>query len=395
MITPYYNTKASDFRLYLGESVEKLEQMEGQFDMIFADPPYFLSTGNGKVNINGQYIKFDKGTWDRVRSNKEKDEFNMAWLSECYGKLKDEGTIWISGTYHNIFSIANCLENIGFKIINLVVWRKSDPPYTLSERRLNFSAEYIIWASKQNSKKYYFNYELLKSINSGVPMPDVWTLPAADFWEKRCGKHPTQKPLRLLYRIILASTQQEDTILDPFAGSCTTGIAANLLNRKFVGIDQSKDFLDLGIRRHQEISVPAIAQRMRTKMAENPEEVTVIVNHARRELREKMIETGICYLRAGDSKGSLLVTPGFERMHYVLLHTCGEECSLYKLKSKGHFQIWTKETLEQHGFHPAHAPYYIVLLFDKNNPIEFKKQPNLKESINTYRAKIRPLSHFI
>lgn len=395
MITPYYNTKASDFRLYLGESVEKLEQMEGQFDMIFADPPYFLSTGNGKVNINGQYIKFDKGTWDRVRSNKEKDEFNMAWLSECYGKLKDEGTIWISGTYHNIFSIANCLENIGFKIMNLVVWRKSDPPYTLSERRLNFSAEYIIWASKQNSKKYYFNYELLKSINSGVPMPDVWTLPAADFWEKRCGKHPTQKPLRLLYRIILASTQQEDTILDPFAGSCTTGIAANLLNRKFVGIDQSKDFLDLGIRRHQEISVPAIAQRMRTKMAENPEEVTVIVNHARRELREKMIETGICYLRAGDSKGSLLVTPGFERMHYVLLHTCGEECSLYKLKSKGHFQIWTKETLEQHGFHPAHAPYYIVLLFDKNNPIEFKKQPNLKESINTYRAKIRPLSHFI
>ena len=111
----------------------------------------------------------------------------------------------------------------------------------------------------------------------------------------------THPPLRLLYRIILASTQQEDTIWDPFAGSCTTGIAANLLNRKFVGIDQSKDFLDLGIRRHQEISVPAIAQRMRTKMAENPEEVTVIVNHARRELREKMIETGICYLRAGDS----------------------------------------------------------------------------------------------
>lgn len=111
---------------------------------------------------------------------------------------------------------------------------------------------------------------------------------------------PPQNPYDS-YRIILASTQQEDTIWDPFAGSCTTGIAANLLNRKFVGIDQSKDFLDLGIRRHQEISVPAIAQRMRTKMAENPEEVTVIVNHARRELREKMIETGICYLRAGDS----------------------------------------------------------------------------------------------
>ncbi|OKZ05545.1 MAG: site-specific DNA-methyltransferase [Bacteroides oleiciplenus] len=395
MPIPYYSTNDSDFCLYLGDTVEELELMKGEFDMIFADPPYFLSTGNGKVNINGQYIKFDKGDWDRVRSSKEKDKFNTAWLSQCYRKLKDEGTIWISGTYHNVFSIANCLENIGFKILNIVVWHKFDPPCTLSEQRLNFSAEYIIWANKRDCKRHYFNYELLKSINSGVPMPDVWTLPAVDFWEKHCGKHPTQKPLCLLYRIILASTRQGSLILDPFAGSCTTGIAANLLGRKFVGIDQSKSFLDLGIRRRQEISVPAIAQQMRTKMAEIPEEVMVMVNHARRELREKMIETGICYLRAGDSKGSLLVTPGFERMHYVLLHTNGEECSLYKLKIGGHFQIWTKETLEQHGFHPQHAPYYIVLLFDKNNPIEFKVPPNLKESINTYRAKIRPLSHFI
>jgi len=395
MPIPYYNTNDSNFRLYLGDTAEELKLIEGEYDMIFADPPYFLSTGNGKVNINGQYVKFDKGDWDRVRSSKEKDEFNIAWLSQCHRKLKAEGTIWISGTYHNIFSIANCLENAGFKIINIVVWHKSDPPCTLSEQRLNFSAEYIIWASKGSCKRHYFNYKLLKSINSGAPMPDVWTLPAADLWEKHCGKHPTQKPLHLLYRIILASTKQGAIILDPFAGSCTTGIAANLLGRKFVGIDQSKSFLDLGIRRHQEISVPTIAQQMRTKMAEIPEEVMVMVNHARCELREKMIETGICYLRAGDSKGSLLVTPGFERMHYVLLHTSGEECSLYKLKIKGHFQIWTKETLEQHGFHPEHAPYYIVLLFDKDNPIEFKVQPNLKESINTYRAKIRPLSHFV
>lgn len=130
-------------------------------------------------------------------------------------------------------------------------------------------------------------------------------------------------------------------------------------------------------------------------MAENPEEVMVIVNHARRELKAKMIEKGICYLRAGDSKGSLLVTPGFERMQYVLLHTNGEDCQLFKLKSKGTFQIWTAETLREYGFSPEHAPYYVVLKFDGTKPVEFKKLPNLKEGLMTYKAKIRTLSDFI
>lgn len=134
---------------------------------------------------------------------------------------------------------------------------------------------------------------------------------------------------------------------------------------------------------------------MLRKMAENPEEVMVMVNHARRELKAKMIEEGICYLRAGDSKGSLLVTPGFERMQYVLLHTNGEDCQLFKLKSKGTFQIWTAETLREHGFSPEHAPYYVVLKFDGSKPVKIKKQPNLKEGLMTYKAKIRPLSDFI
>ena len=129
--------------------------------------------------------------------------------------------------------------------------------------------------------------------------------------------------------------------------------------------------------------------------SENPEEIMVMVNHARPELYRKMIETGICYLRAGDSKGSLLVTPGFERLHYVLLHTNGENCQLFKLRNKGHFQIWTRETLEQNGFEPKSANYYVVLHFDANKPIAMKKCPDLKEEKNTFRAKIRPLSDFI
>ena len=200
--------------------------------------------------------------------------------------------------------------------------------------------------------------------------------------------------MHLLYRIILACTHEGDTILDPFAGSCTTGIAANLLGRKFVGIDQSKVFIDLGLRRRKEIDNPQIAEKMLRKMAETPDEIMVIVNHCRKELKTLMIEKGICYLRAGDSKGSLLVTPGFERLQYVLLHTSGEDCHLFRLKTKGHFQIWTKETLEKYGFSPEHASYYVVLHFDKQE-FEFSKQPNLKQRINTYRAKIRPLSDFI
>ena len=373
-----------------------MQKMPAKFiNMIFADPPYFLSTGKERVRIKDVYTTFDKGDWDRVRNLDEKNEFNRSWMTEARRLLKDDGTIWVCGSYHNIFSVATCLDELGFKILNMVVWNKTDPPTTYADDRLSYSAEYIVWARKCHKIQHFYNYELMKQINGGTPLPDVWRIPTVSLWEKRCGKHPTQKPLRLLYRIILASTHQDDTILDPFAGSCTTGIAANLLGRNFIGIDQSQEYLDYGIRRRKEIDDPIMAQKIFHKMSENPDEVMVIVNHCRKETKQLMIEKGICYLRAGDSKGSLLVAPGFERMQYVLLHTGGEDCHLFKLKSKGYFQIWTKETLEQYGFHPEHAPYYIVLHFDKYNEVEFTKSPQLKQRINTYRAKIRPLHDIV
>ena len=201
--------------------------------------------------------------------------------------------------------------------------------------------------------------------------------------------------LRLLYRVLQVCTDEGFTILDPFAGSCTTGIAAKLTGRKFIGIEINPEYLDYGIRRWTECENPNKANSLKKKIAENPEEVMVIVNHCRKSLKEKMIETGLCYLRAGDSKGSLLISPGFERLQYVLLHTNGEDCQLFKLKSKGTFQIWTKETLEKYGFSPSHAPYYIVLHFDPKKAIQYKHVPNLKENINTFVAKIRPLSDFV
>lgn len=390
---PYHQSEL--FTLYQGDSLSLINELEdNSIDVVFADPPYFLSSGR-KMDIAGRKVYFEKGSWDRMRSTQEIDAFNEKWIKAVRQKMKEDGTIWISGTFHNIFSVERLLVDNGFKIINLVSWQKSNPHEIVDGQHLTFSTEILVWARKSLHGRHCYNHELMMQLNGGKVLTDVWKIPTSGTWERTCGYHPTQKPLRLLYRIILASTHEGDTILDPFAGSCTTGIAANLLGRKFIGIDQSKDFLDLGIRRKQEISDPIMADKILRKMAENPEEVMVMVNHARRELKAKMIEEGICYLRAGDSKGSLLVTPGFERMQYVLLHTNGEDCQLFKLKSKGTFQIWTAETLREHGFSPEHAPYYVVLKFDGSKPVEFKKQPNLKEGLMTYKAKIRPLSDFI
>jgi DNA modification methylase len=391
---PYYQTINKDFTLIQGDTMNSISFVNQKVDMIFADPPYFLSKGFTKC-INGIWKEFEKGEWDRITSQDNINEFNRKWLFACRDVLKKDGTIFVTGTYHNIFSVASCMIELGYKILNFIVWQKSDAKPTLSRNYFNFTTEYIVWARKDEKGHHFFNCDLMEQLNGGVRMTDVWKIPFLSPWELKCGKHPTQKPLRLLYRIILASTHEGDMIFDPFAGSCTTGIAANLLGRKFIGIDQSKEFLDYGIRRKKEIENPHMAEKILKKMAENAEEVMVMVNHARKELKSKMIETGICYLRAGDSKGSLLVTPGFERMQYVLLHTSGDDVQLFKLKAKGTFQIWTKDSLKKYGFEPSHAPYYIVLHFDGAKPIEFKKQPNLKENLNTYRAKIRPLSDFI
>ena len=393
-MAPLYQTGNEEFVLYHGDAMELIGNICKQVDMIFADPPYFLSKKLSTC-INGTWKSFEKGEWDRVKSQDDINAFNRKWLSACRNVLKEDGTIFVTGTYHNIFSVAACMVELGYKILNIIVWQKSDAKPTLSRNYFNFTAEYIVWARKNEKVSHFFNCDLMEQLNGGTRMSDVWRIPFLSSWELRCGKHPTQKPLRLLYWIILASTHEGDTILDPFAGSCTTGIAANLLGRKFIGIDQNVDYLMYGVRRKQEIEKPLMAETIRKKMSENPEEVMVIVNHCRKSLKEKMIKTGICYLRAGDSKGSLCVAPGFERMQYVLLHTGGEDCQLFKLKSKGHFQIWTKETLKKYGFAPSHAPYYIVLHFDNSKVLEIKRKPNLKERANTFIAKIKPLSEFI
>ena len=248
----FFKSEDRAFTLLHGDSTQLLPQFDFKFDMIFADPPYFLS--NGGISIqSGRVVCVDKGEWDRGGTPESIDAFNREWISLCRNKLKDNGTIWISGTYHNIFSVANALTELGFKILNVITWAKTNPPPNISCRYFTYSTEFIIWARKSEKVPHFYNYDLMKQVNEGKQMRDVWQLPAIAPWEKRCGKHPTQKPLSVLSRIILASTKPGAWILDPFTGSSTTGIAANLLGRRFLGIDKEELFLEISRARKFEI----------------------------------------------------------------------------------------------------------------------------------------------
>ncbi|MBO6074911.1 MAG: site-specific DNA-methyltransferase, partial [Paludibacteraceae bacterium] len=312
----------------------------------------------------------------------------------CRSKLKDNGTIWISGTHHNIHVVMRCLQELGYKVLNTITWQKTDPPPNLSCKYFNFSTELIIWARKHEKKTHKFNYETMKQLNGGTQMTDVWRIPAVGKWEKKHGKHPTQKTLRLLYRIILASTNEGDTILDPFSGSGTTGIAANLLNRKYIGIEQDKKFCELSLSRRAALEDPDERKKLSEKMRENPQETTVLVNHMRESDRAIAMKTGITYLRAGDSKGSLLVKPGFEKLGHICVHTFGDKPELFKLAKSG-FQIWTPDALQKLGFSAENAPYYAVLRFDPSKPIKYDQQIDLHQRKYTTVAHIESLSTFI
>ena len=264
-MTPYYKSQSHDFNLLCGDTFELLPQFNFKFDTIFADPPYFLSNGGISVQ-SGKVVCVNKGDWDKGMSPEAINDFNLRWLTLCRDKLKDNGTIWISGTYHNVFSVANCLTELGFKILNVVTWVKTNPPPNISCRYFTYSTEFIIWARKSKKVPHYYNYELMKCLNDDKQMTDVWRLPAIAPWEKTCGKHPTQKPLALLTRIILASTQKNSWVLDPFAGSSTTGIAANLIGRRYLGLEKEIEFAEMGRNRREEIENIKVFNDYRSKI---------------------------------------------------------------------------------------------------------------------------------
>lgn len=248
----FYESDNNDFILQQGDCLSKLDELKEPINMVFADPPYFLSN-NGLTVKNGIVQSVNKGSWDKFTTDDATYSFTYEWLAKARDKMADNATIWVSGTHHNIFTLGRILPQLGFKILNVITWEKTNPPPNFSCRFFTHSTEFIIWARKHPKIPHYFNYDLMKQLNDNKQMKDVWRLPAIAKWEKSCGKHPTQKPLALLAQIILASTQKGDLILDPFAGSSTTGIAANVLERRFIGIDKEVEFLELSQCRYEDL----------------------------------------------------------------------------------------------------------------------------------------------
>lgn len=242
------------FELYHGDCLEVLPTLKtGSVKCVFADPPYRLSN-DGISCRAGRMVSVNKGEWDRSRGFEKDYEFTRSWLALCREVLAPDGTIWVSGTMHNIYQVGHALQSLGFKILNEVAWYKPNAPPNLSCRYFTHSHETLLWAKKDSKARHTFNYGEMKSWPdrfgpAGKQMRSVWHIPLTPACEKTAGRHPTQKPLELLKRIIASSTQKGDLVLDPFNGSGTTGIAAHQLARRYLGIDRESTFLDLTVKR--------------------------------------------------------------------------------------------------------------------------------------------------
>jgi len=235
--------------LYQADALKVLKELEpGSINMVFADPPYFLSNG-GITCHSGEMVSVDKGDWDRSRGPEADHQFSMEWLKLCQKVLKPDGTIWVSGTHHIIYSIGFAMQKLGYRLLNDIIWYKRNAPPNLSCRYFTHSTEIVLWAARSEDARHTFNYDDMKRENGGKQMRNVWDILSPRREEKRFGKHPTQKPLALLERIVRASTTRGDVVLDPFCGSGTTGVACVRHDREFIGIDTSEDYLKLAAAR--------------------------------------------------------------------------------------------------------------------------------------------------
>jgi site-specific DNA-methyltransferase (adenine-specific) len=218
-------------------------------DCIITDPPYFLSN-DGITCKSGKMVSVNKGDWDKGNDFDDVYQFNAGWIKESYRILKPGGTLWVSGTYHNIYIIGSIISSFkDFRILNNITWVKTAPPPNLSCRFFTHSTETILWVRKGQKTKHHFNYDLMKSYNDGKQMKDVWIMGRPKKDEKKFGKHPTQKPEEIIERMIHASTQENDIVLDMFNGSGTTGVVCARNNRNYIGIESDKSYCELSRKR--------------------------------------------------------------------------------------------------------------------------------------------------
>lgn len=246
---PVFQDSKHHIKIYQGDCLDILAAIpEGCVDLIFADPPYFLSN-NGITCHAGKMVSVNKGDWDKSRGANANHEFNRAWLAACQRVLKPNGAIWVSGTSHVIHSVGFAMQQLGYKLLNDISWVKPNPPPNLSCRYFTHATETIIWAAKSKSSKHTFDYKLMKEVNQGKQMKSVWEILPPTREEKSFGKHPAQKPVALLERILLASSNKGDLVLDPFMGSGTTLLTAFRLRRHAFGCDLEFESLNLSVRR--------------------------------------------------------------------------------------------------------------------------------------------------
>lgn len=259
-VQPVYRT--TDFVLYNDDCINIMTKFpDNSIDLIFADPPYMLSN-NGFTCHSGKMVSVNKGEWDKSSGFENDLNFHETWISECKRILKPEGSIWVSGTYHSIYQCGFLLQKLGYHILNDITWYKPNAAPNLSRTVFAASHENLIWARKNKEIKQVFNYEIMKNghfkedifKNETKQMRSVWAINTPKPGEKIFGKHPTQKPIDLLKRIIIASTNENAIILDPFNGGGTTGIATKIIgNRKYIGIDINREYIDLTIKRYEQI----------------------------------------------------------------------------------------------------------------------------------------------
>lgn len=249
---PVFTDPAHHIRFYLGDCLEIFKSIKDDcIDLIFADPPYFLSNG-GITCQNGRMVSVNKGAWDKSRGVEENYLFVRSWLAESQRVLKPNGCIWVSGTAHVIHMVGYAMQQLGFKHLNDISWVKPNPPPNLSCRYFTHATETILWAAKNKKSRHKFNYQLMKELNGGKQMKSVWSFYPPEKSEKRFGKHPTQKPVALLERILQASSDPGDSVLDPFMGAGTTALAALRLNRRFRGFELDPKWIQVAIDRLKE-----------------------------------------------------------------------------------------------------------------------------------------------
>lgn len=242
--------KNKNIEIYNENCFEFLPKLkDNSVDCIITDPPYFLSN-DGITCKSGKMVSVNKGKWDKRNGFNKVYDFNLQWIEESYRVLKEGGTLWVSGTYHNIYTIGSIIDSIeDFKILNNITWVKTSPPPNLSCRFFTHSTETILWVRKGKKSKHFFDYSLMKELNDGKQMKDVWIIGRPKKVEKKFGKHPTQKPVEIIERMVISSTQEGDVVLDMFNGSGTTGVVSIRNNRKYIGIEMEKEYFNLTLKR--------------------------------------------------------------------------------------------------------------------------------------------------